>query len=355
MFTPLPDIDKEFVLSRVSQEEIFERYLGQTVVSGGSYYSPLRDDKRPTCSIKKLQTGKLLFNDWTGHFKGDCFDLVGRMYGCNYYDVCKIIAEEFGLIDGTSEGKFIKRTPAEIKYEAQSAAVIKVQWRDFNKSDKLYWSTYGISMLTLKVFNVGAIKYTWVNDELRYVEQPGDPGYAYWFDNDNIKAYFPLRESFRFIGNTQVLQGYAQLPKTGSVLIVTKSMKDVMFFYQMGLPSVAPQSESVGLTADQHSELSSRFDRIIYIYDYDEHGVRTLDKVKTEYPDIHVKFFTDGTDNTHDYGGKDVTDIVKNKSLKAAIDSTFLLLAGIDAGLDQIIQKLNKVIKSKITKKIKKI
>lgn len=314
MLQLLPVIDKKFILDRVSQEEIFERYLGEPVHFSTMYLSPLRSDRNPTCNFKYVNS-KLSFKDWSGHFQGDCFDLVQALHkDCSFHEACRIIAEDFYLIKDIVKGKSFKRKPKPFLLVDNKTADIKVKWRGFEKHDIEYWGQFGIDLPTLKRFNIAPVSHVWVNGEVRYVYKPGNAAYGYWFDKDNIKVYFPFRKEYRFIGNSILLQGYDQLPKEGDVLFVTKSMKDVVLLHVLGYPSVAPQSEASILSEEQHKELSSRFKRIVTLYDFDLTGVRSANKMKKLYGYEYI-FLTNGRYKTKDYGAKDPSDLFKNRGV----------------------------------------
>lgn len=323
MIELLPEINKEFILSKVTQEEIFEKYLGCKVVPGEKYRSPLRDDNHPTCSIKRLASGILWFKDWSGHFAGDCFSLVGKMYNCNYYIACKIIARDMNLVKGLTINT--RKKPKQKIYEEKERAEIKVKWKQLSPDDEYYWRNHGITNNVLKYYNVSAVSYVWLDGRLVYMYSKKDPCYGYWFGKQDIKVYFPLREEFRFLGNSTKIQGYQQLPKTGDLLIITKSLKDVMFLYSIGIAAIAPQSETAVLQEDIINEFKNRFKKVICIYDFDLAGIRTANKMRKLY-DIDIKFFTNGRFNTPDCLGKDVTDICKNISKEDAIMVTHSLL-----------------------------
>lgn len=300
------EIDKKFILSRLSQEEIFARYLGYEVDYCGKHHAVLREDPNPTCTFKKFPDGVIWFKDWSGHFQGDCFNLVQTMYGVKFYKACKIIAQDFGLITGMDTHD---RKPKEYVEQAKGESHLAVKWREYEYNDVTYWKHHGILPTTLETYVVGCIQYGWSNGNLMYIHKGYDPGYAYMF-GDKMKMYFPNRDSYRFVGNYKGLQGYDQLPPSGELLIVTKSLKDVMFMHQMGIAAVAPASESSILTEEEFTDLYNRFDRIICIYDFDLTGVRSANKMRKLYG-IECKFFTNGRFGTRKYTGKDLTDIAK--------------------------------------------
>ena len=323
MFELLPQIDKEFILDRVSQEEIFEKYLRINIVPGELFKSPLRDDNNPTCSIKKYSSGIVWFKDWSGHFSGDCFSLVQFMYNCTFHEACKIIASDFNLIQNIQKNK--KRRPKKLIAKTSRKTKIRIIWEEYSYLDLSYWGLFDIPLSVLKYYNVAPVKFLWVDDKLVYSYSVKDPAYGYWFSNDEIKVYFPYRDSYRFLGNASCLQGYRQLPTKGKLLVITKSLKDVMFFYVMGISAVAPQTENTILSQSQYDELSTRFDEIIVIYDFDLAGVKGANKMKKAYG-IVPKFFTNGRFNTPIIKGKDVTDISRNIGKQLAIETADKLI-----------------------------
>ena len=125
-----------------------------------------------------------------------------------------------------------------------------------------YWKSYGIQPQTLSKYNVAPIRFGWVNDDICYSYKQQDLAYAYYFSEGVYKLYFPERTDWRFLGNHKGLQGYDQLPNTGTLLVVTKSLKDVMYLSQLGIAAVAPPSESSILTAEQYADLTARFDKM---------------------------------------------------------------------------------------------
>ena len=79
-----PRITKEFILSKISQEAIFEFYLG-IPVKKGLFCSPscIRVDKKPTCSFYKSGKGNLTYKDFAGP-TFNCIDVVMHLYNCSF-------------------------------------------------------------------------------------------------------------------------------------------------------------------------------------------------------------------------------------------------------------------------------
>jgi hypothetical protein len=181
--------------------------------------------------------------------------------------------------------------------------------REFDSYDLAYWNTYGVKLPTLAKYKVYACHAVWVNGTRVYSYSKLDPAYAFVFGTNSYKIYFPsrVRPQVRFISNTQLLQGYSQLPSNGNLLIITKSFKDVMVLDTFGIASIAPQSESANFDPQEIKLLQDRFTKIITIYDFDRTGITWANKIRRAYGFDRV-FLTDGRFGSVNYGAKDPSD-----------------------------------------------
>jgi hypothetical protein len=316
MFRLLPDLTKEWIRERVSDEEIFSYYLNINVVLNKKFCSPLRKDRYPTCNFFITRQGVLWLKDHSGHFAGNCFDLVMFMYNVEFYDALMLIAKDFRLIDKNIDKiyqpkTFIKRV--------QEKAKIEIVRRNWNNYDKEFWKPFGLTSSDLHSFRVCPVQFIWLNGNLIYTYNANDPAYGYVFTKEDIKIYFPYRKEARFLCNTNILQGIDKLPERGKLLCVTKSYKDVMVMHKLEIPSVAPQSETQGLTKEQFESLSKRFDDIISLYDFDLTGVRTANSMRKEFG-IEPFFLTNGRFKSENFGVKDISDYVKFYGYLSAIE-----------------------------------
>lgn len=302
MYNFEPELTKENVFTKITQEQVFEKYLGIKVQTKTHFVNPLRNDKRVTCKFKYYGYD-LIFTDFSGWFSGDCVKFVMFLFGCNYYEALSKIVED---VEVTGLNYVYNTT----KTNKNKKSKISFTKRNFNIYDANYWKNYSISSKTLKFFNVFAIQTLTVNDKIGYIYNYKDPAYLYLFDNDNIKVYFPFRKQFRFLSNTNCIQGYNNLPKQGEILVITKSYKDVMVLYELELYSISFQNEIVIPDIQIIEELKQRFKKVYLFYDFDLTGVRTSNKIRKQF-DIKPLFLTNGKFNTVDYKAKDISDYIK--------------------------------------------
>jgi hypothetical protein len=312
-------IDKNFIFSKVSQQEIFESFLNLPVIPGKKYCSPLRKDDNPTCEYR-YANDKLYFIDYSGDFSGDCFDAIQRMYGINYYQALQVVAQRFNLADTSIS---VSKQPVSIvsKDSFKSYRTIEIMVRDWNDNDFHYWNKFEIDLKTLQFFNVYPCRYVFIDGEVVYRYFDTDPAYAYRFDIGKYKVYFPFRTRMesRFLSNTTHIQGLNQLPSSGNTLILTKSMKDIMVLRRFGFFSIAFQSETIIPKPEDIEQFLSNWKRIFSFYDFDRAGIKSSNKMRKLYG-IKPIFLTNGRFNTYDYGAKDPAEFVekhgKNQAFK---------------------------------------
>lgn len=306
-----PKINKELILSRYSEEQIMEFYL-HVPIKKGLFRSPLRRDREPTCSFYRNNSGELIFKDFATGQHLNVFGVVQNLFNCNYFEALKIIANDFGIVKSTSipknPGK-INKNP--VKIEDKEMSKIQVEIKDFSDLELKWWGKYGITLDILKKFNVYSCKHVFLNDQLFAESQQHCPIFGYYGKKyqglELWRCYFPKRTSYRFITNwpTKKIQGYDQLPKKGNLLLVTKSMKDVMCLYSMGITACAPNSETQFISDIVLEDLKRRFKYIVVLYDNDYTGISFMNKIKKKYPELIYTWIP------RHYNAKDISDFYK--------------------------------------------
>jgi len=320
-----PTITKDFILSKVNQESIMQHYTGLDVSSKKLMLSPFRVDNHFTVSFYKSKSDILYLHDFATNEHINCFQAVMKKFGVNYYEALDIIAKDFNLIDGENNNTEVE-IPKIAPLKETKSSVIQVQIKDYSNEELEWWSKFGISKKTLKKFHVYSLEHVFVNGELRFTSSKQCPIYGYYFGKDKNsvekwKIYFPLRQEYRFLNNLskKVLQGYHQLPKTGDLLVITKSMKDLMAMYEFGIPAVSPNSETLFVEDKKLEEFKQRFKHILVIYDNDRPGLYNMAKIRRSHPELNYFYFPW-------YMAKDFTDSIKLvgvENMKEYIDEFF--------------------------------
>ena len=309
---------KEFVLQSIGEEWVFNNY--GIPVQKGHFSNPLRKDNKGTCYFyRNSSSNRLYFYDPACNYHWDCFNLVQFLYNCDFFNAVKKIVDSFKekkkiTIDTDKTDAKLKIVENELITKKEKT-IIKYAPKKFTEEDLIYWKSFGISEKTLNFYNVKAVEALFVDRKKVYSYRRINPCYAYNFFYEGSlknKIYFPLSKTNKWISNTNsnILQGYLQLPNYGNNLIITKSLKDVMSLRELGFFSIAPQSENI--FPKNIEELKNRFKNVILLFDNDEAGKKSSELFSKNYK-IPYYLIPDS------YGTKDVSDMIKTHSQSEAL------------------------------------
>ena len=298
------EITKELLLEHNNEETYMAYYLG-IPIKKGLFVSPLRVDHKPTCSFYRGR--QLYFKDFA---TGECLsfeNVVMKKYGCNYHEALKIIATDFGIIDGSKP----KIVPIQPIFKKEKKTIIQIEAKSFTKEELEWWEQFGITKNILTKYRVYSCKTVFLNGRIESIYDSKCPSYGYYFGNEEgrelWKIYYPYRKNFRFIGNikTTTIQGYNQLPKKSKLLVITKSLKDCMVLYNLGIAAIAPQSETQFIEDNVLEVLKKRFKHIVLLFDNDQTGLEFTNKIKRKYKWIAPMIIP------LKYKAKDISDFYK--------------------------------------------
>lgn len=294
------------LLDKLNDNDIYSYYLGEFKV-GKIMNSPLRnDDKMPSFAIFRSSNGDLLYKDHGTGQSGNALKFIKEYRGIKTREelereLLKIVRRR------NPTGKTIVTTNYS-KPVGSYAANIGIVRQPFTTTDKKYWKQFHISQDTLKLYQVFSIKYFLCNSVVRGTYKESNPMYAYKVD-DKFKIYRPLASKYTKwrtnLTNLNV-QGLAELPRDGgSILIITKSLKDVMVLHEMGIYAIAPSSETTFIPDNLLKSLRGKWKHILILYDRDKTGIKNSRELMKQYKLdaflVHRKF-----------KAKDISDAVKN-------------------------------------------
>ena len=292
------------LLEKLSDYDIYSYYLG-SFKPGKLINSPLRpDDKIPSFAIFPSKTGDLLFKDHGTGEAGNALKFIKLYKGINTREE---LEQELLRIVRKMNPMGGKARATTVKTVGLGLTDIGIVRQPFTEVDKQYWKQFHISIDTLKRFNVFSIKYFLCNSIVRGVYKNDSPMYAYKV-YDKFKIYRPLAGKYtKWRNNLTVrhVQGLEQLqPEGGDLLIITKSLKDVMCLHEMGFNAIASASETTFIPEDILNDLKSKWNTIIILYDRDAAGMQNARQYSKQYGldaiFVHKKF-----------KAKDVSDAVK--------------------------------------------
>jgi len=306
----------EDILGRLTEYDIYAYYLGANFQIGIPFSSPFRRDVNPSFGIFKGDSGSLFFKDFGTGDSGNCVSFVQRMVGLPDTKYGYKLALERIYTDLIQNGNgFTAMTRHVLSQKIRNVCrsdktPLGVKRRSWLREDLDYWNSYNIPVQTLSKFNVSPVQYVFLNDIITWVYRMDNPIYVYKIYN-GLKIYRPFaKRSEKWMSSCKRhdVQGLKQLPDIGKLLIITKSLKDIMVLHEIGYPAITPHGENHAIPKNILENLRSRFNRIVVLYDWDKAGKKGSDKLKNKYG--FGQIFIPRESNV-----KDISDYVKKYSL----------------------------------------
>lgn len=321
-----PTLTLEYILSIISEYDIYCKYIGFNVQLGSAIKSPLRKDKNPSFVIRRNKSGKLYHKDYgSADYSGGCIDFVMQLFGVNYNDALLIVDKDFGL---GIKNKTVMKT--RIHFEepiSKDRADIQVKAREqFTKSDLDYWKRFYIDEDTLFDEEVYSVERLYINGKRVFIPS-SELIYAYsYLGGKYFKIYRPNGEKrSKWLTNvpSTLIDGLEDLDLNLPVLI-QKSKKDKMCTRLVYDNVCSVQNESISAFLDEDNmRILSKAKKLYLIFDPDESGViaqRKVLKLINASPIIipgrlYEEKLKDFADITEKYGPSKIKEILSNKSL----------------------------------------
>ena len=298
-----PILSHKSINTYISDYDIYSFYLGGAFKIGQAFNSPFHKDRTPSFAIHEIAGGKLLYKDFAKGLNGNVIGFVKELNNLsnNEEAILKIYKD---LIFNTNRKPL---DPLKVKKEYKSRSIdLGVKRQPFNQTDLDWWGNFNITKNILTKFEVSAIKYLFVGPYIKHEYKVDNPMYVYTV-YDKVKIYRPLaKKTEKWYGTLtrNYIHGYKQLPETGNLLIITKSLKDLMCLYSLGYTAISPSSEGTLVPEHIMNKLKKRFKKIIVFYDNDEAGIayskRMCERYKLEEIRIPLK-----------HGEKDTSDLFR--------------------------------------------
>jgi hypothetical protein len=362
------NLTKNYIESKISQELIVSKYLDipldvvkDCIEHNNLIQSVFRDnDTNGSMGIQYNQRGRLKVRDFGGFgFFGDIYDVVSYVLSIAYgrkiepnskqdfYFILKHIANTFkDLIENKEVDENVTdMIKGAIAVGKQRRPIIEIVPRSWNKKDKEYWNSLGVSLGYLNTHFVIPVEQYYVDrgvhSDPKYYYKEKDPCYAYMLGQNLkgisfIKLYFPKRNratELKFITNCNVLEGLLNLELNNyDYILITKSSKDRLSigshlssqpFYgggqsQLKIGVVNLPSENYKLKEKEYNWLSNKLaanGKILSLLDFDYTG-RLGAKYLYDTYDIPYLFITRGELGLPNYGCKDFAELHNKYTVK---------------------------------------
>jgi len=319
-------VTKEALLEQLTDVEIYQMYLPEQFSFNKTILSPLRDEESPSFGFFIGENSEICFKDFLLG-AGDCIKFVQLKFGLDFFEAMSKIVLDAGL-----ESMFIIKNTFKTNIntsklgESREKMISSInsfklgkKKREWKLYDFSFWSQFGITHKTLLRYKVEPVSHLFYGDKIILADKLS---YAFKENKDNkttYKIYQPYSKHYKWINNhnESVWQGWEQLPEKGKLLIITKSLKDVMSINDVcGIPAVSLQAEGVIPKEQVIQELKDRFEIVFLLYDNDfdkevnwgrEFGIKISKKYDIAQIEIHKT-----------YKSKDFSDLVFLQGKKKA-------------------------------------
>ena len=293
-----PDISLDHIFSQVSEYDIFRKYVKNFKEIDVPFLSEFYDDKSADCYIYQNSSNKLNYKDFANvEHQFTCIYYIMFKYNCNYKEALLIICNDFNLFDVKQDLKptmFLGKDVNNPIIQHKIKSTITIQVRNWDIVDYNYWSKYTIDFGLLDSYDIFPCSNVYLHKGERTIvfnSTKANPIYAYRFTNDgkySYKIYKPLSPDKRYKwlfsgGVKENIEGFDQLPLHGDILILNKSLKDVICTKLCGYSSVSLQGEANTLEQSLVDKLLKRFNQIIILYDNDEQGIKSAKSIANKY------------------------------------------------------------------------
>jgi len=293
-------VSKAAIEERLTEYQIYKYYYPKLEI-GKVVVSPLRHERNASFGIFKARNGKIKFNDLANQDSGDVYSFVQKMFGLSFNDALHKINIDFGLnlLPNRKSKVTLTKTQGIIVQDVdvpdKHKLRITVIPRKWGEIDKKFWNKFGLSIEEVKASNtIPIVAYridngtTIITDKLAYCLN-------FYDDGDGImmrKIYQPYNKENKWRTNLTplVVDGIKELPKSGKLLIITKSRKDRLVLKHFGYAAIAVNSESTFIPEKVFEKLKARFTSIILFFDSDAAGKKNSDILSYRYgiPKIEI-------------------------------------------------------------------
>lgn len=323
-----PALDKDSVLSDVSDIELLVKYFPQVTEVPMVISSPLRKDVHPSFRVYSPDGTRIRWYDYVTGESGGIIDLLQRTLSVTFNELLTIIKK-----DTTHAGRLAINQSSTKKVRINStdtSCQVRSQMRKWEEYDFQYWESYGVPRRWLLYSDIYPISHIFIIGNTGYVKTVKADKYAYTFieRKDGVcseKVYQPFNKNgmkWRSGHDSSVWDLWTKLPPRGEKCIITSSRKDALCVWaNSGIPSVSLQGEAVGVKPQVMNELKSRFKEVYVLYDNDFKGEQNygridgrklaeqFDIIQIEIPDMYM--CKDISDLYKKYGKSTVVKVLK--------------------------------------------
>ena len=247
------------------------------------------------------------YKDFSSGKGGSAIDLVKDITELSYHRACQQVVEKFNdFVLHNNGGYDVQEFKQASKYKVSS-----VSSRQWTTQDQYFWTQFNIGTKLLTEHLVVPLEsYTMIKDD-KELRIRGNYLYGYYkADGTLYKIYQPKTLDKKFIKVSDYVQGSEQI-KEHPYLVITSSLKDIMALksLKLSVDYIAPDSENSLIKKEQMNDYLKKYKNIIVLFDYDDAGIKAMERYKELYPSVLTAVLPmskDPSDSIRDFGAKEV-------------------------------------------------
>lgn len=271
----------------------------------------LKERTPSMCIYYDAKKSSYRYKDFSSGKGGSAIDLVKDIENLSYYKACSLVVEKYNdFVLHNNGGYDLQEFKQASKYKVNTHI-----FRSWNTQDQYFWTQFNIGTRLLEEYNVRPLSAYTMHKEIDSgpIDLTIKGNYLYGYfktDGTLYKIYQPKTLDKKFIKVADYIQGSEQL-KNHKWLIITSSLKDLMALRSLKLPLdiIAPDSENTVIRKEVMEGYINKYEKVIVMFDFDEPGIKAMEKYKELYPEIEytaLPMSKDPADSIKDYGAKEV-------------------------------------------------
>ena len=264
-------------------------------------------ERTPSMCIYLNKDKVYRYKDFSSGKGGNAVDMVKELYSLTYHKAGQLIVEKYNdFVLHNNGGYDLQEFKQASRYKVTSSTP-----RQWTTQDQYFWTQFNIGTKLLTEHNVVPLEYYCMEKDDKELRIHGNYLYGYYKKDGTLyKIYQPKTLDKKFIKVNDYVQGSEQL-KQHPYLLITSSLKDIMALKSLKLTIdiIAPDSENSLIRKELMTEYFKTYKKVIVMFDYDEAGIRAMEKYKDLYPEIKMAVLPmskDPSDSIRDYGAKEV-------------------------------------------------